>query len=303
MLIIIRDEKNNPIKIEFQSGIYKSFDNLKFVAEQRKPVNVVKIFLQSYLNGKVREELYHDEQRYAELLNSNTKTVTETETIQVPNPETGELEEQQVTHEYTILDLDNIPDEVKQLEEKWPHLKTFRETGVYEEPQFTLDQVEVTDKERNLIKEYNRWYHEDYILSQGYQPSGYDFKVYCKFSDLSLVQNAINLAEAQNATTFPYVIKGGAVKVLSIDEAKTIVKEAGLYASQVFSRKVYIREAYIKPAKTGQDLINAVEQIETLPLDQVEKKLNELLNDTSTTTDSTTTTDTTTTDSNTTTTS
>jgi len=114
MLNIIRDNNENPIKVEFslyQETTRKTFNQLNLVVNQMKPLNVVKLFTEAVCFDHVCRQIEEVEENYASILNQNTKEIRQgDETV-------------------TVLDLENPPEIVNELEEKYPHLKEFRETG------------------------------------------------------------------------------------------------------------------------------------------------------------------------------
>ena len=240
---------------------YKTIDNLRLVIQQKKPLYVIKTFLEKAIKGEYYQQIYQVENRYVELLNQNKKVIDIDDSTQVE-----------------VIDLENVPEEVLEIEEKFPHLKTFRETLEYTPPEIPDTFIpENFDEYKQLIRQYNRYFHEEFILEQGYKPLNYDFKVYCKKEDLDNVQSALNLAKTRGATTFPLIVYGGEVKELPIDEVEDILTEAYSYHSFVFMRKVIIRENFIKPAEKIEDLVNTIDVMKTLDsktvLDELASKL------------------------------
>jgi len=116
MLTIVRDDKGNPTRIElspYQGTTRKTFDQLNLVVNQIKPLNVVKLFTEAVCFDYVCRQIEEVEEAYASSLNQNTKEV------------------QRGDETVTVLDLENPPETVNEMEEKYPHLKEFRETGEY----------------------------------------------------------------------------------------------------------------------------------------------------------------------------
>lgn len=115
MLTIIRDDKGNPICVEFSlfALVRKTFDQLNLVVNQIRPVNVIKTFVQAVCFDHVCRQIEEVEENYASILNQNTKKI------------------QQGDETITVLDLENPPETVNEIEEKYPYLKKFRETGDY----------------------------------------------------------------------------------------------------------------------------------------------------------------------------
>jgi len=240
---------------------YKTIDNLRLVIQQKKPLYVIKTFLEKAIKGEYYQQIYQVENRYVELLNQNKKVIDIDDSTQVE-----------------VIDLENVPEEVLEIEEKFPHLKTFRETLEYTPPEIPDTFIpENFEEYKQLIRQYNRYFHEEFILEQGYKPLNYDFKVYCKKEDLDNVQSALNLAKAQGATSFPLIVYGGDIQNLPITDVEAILKEAYSYYSFVFMRKVINREKYIKASTSIQDLIDAVDTIRNLDtktvLDELSTKL------------------------------
>ncbi len=266
MLIVKKEiikDKEYITKIENFPNMYKNFESFKLVVENRKPLNVIELFLKEALKGEFYSKIDFVESEYANILNQNTKEVVIDSNYKID-----------------VIDLENIPEEALRLEEEYPHLKDFRLTLEYVEPELKLDEFipENFDEYKKLVRDYNRYFHEEYILEQGYKPLNYDFKVYCKSEDLASVKNALELVKIQGALKFPLIVYGGSVVNLDIDEVDSIIKEAALYNSLVFTRKVLIRESYIKPASNAKELIEACNTIREIKIEDVIDVLAEQLN-------------------------
>ena len=269
---IIDGEINKPIDIVFSQNDPDVSDKSTFesVIKQHKPVYVVKQFLTMYIKSKLYQPYYEAEYLYSDLLRNN------------------KIIDEETRKEY--IDLENIPEQAMELETQHPYLKRFRETMKYpipsmEEPNIPEEEQAPFFTEENVkeypadwdtiqaVREYNRWYYENWVLQNGFQPTGYDFKVYCTLVDIERLQTAINLStqvaiqelsegETLDETTVPFTIYcyDGISRDITLAEAKDIMNQTWHYIDTALQQKATNRENILYANKIG-DLLTVLDNI------------------------------------------